>query len=124
MLLLQTWIAKMSRGNRTCRARMLRVMRVVPMDFGEQHDTRTNGPAQGIYNAADRWPTNQVSAWQAGRGSRPTRRHPREEPREDVRRVWHVGEVRVTKMLRGNCFRGIYSCPMARLRQQLIQLNV
>ena len=49
-------------------------MRVV--DFGERHDTRTNGQH---YTAADRRPTNQVSAWQAGRESRPTRRHPREE---------------------------------------------
>ena len=52
-----------------------RSVRVVPVYFGERHDTRTN--------AADRRPTNQISAWQAGRGSRPprrTRRHPREDP--------------------------------------------
>ena len=40
------------------------------MEFGERHDTRTNGQH---YTAADRWPTNQVSGWQAERGSRPTR---------------------------------------------------
>jgi len=41
-----------------------------------RHDTRTNGHH---YTAADRWPTNQISAWQAGRGSRPKRRHHRED---------------------------------------------
>jgi len=48
-------------------------------------DTQTNGQH---YTAADRRPTNQVSAWQAGRGSRrkrPTRTacygHPREKSR-------------------------------------------
>ena len=42
-------------------------MRVVLVDFGERHDTRTN---EQHYTAADCRPTNQVSAWQAGRGSR------------------------------------------------------
>ena len=46
------------------------VVRVVLVDIGERHDTRTNGQH---YTAAHRRPTNQVSAWQAGRGSRPTR---------------------------------------------------
>ena len=32
------------------------------MEFGERHDRRTNGQH---YTAADRRPTNQVSAWQA-----------------------------------------------------------
>jgi len=58
----------MSRGNRACRTHQ--VVRVVLVDFGERHDTRTNGQH---YTAADRLrPTNQVSAWKAGRGSRPT----------------------------------------------------
>ena len=57
----------MSATSRACRARV---------EFEERHDTRTNGQR---YTAADRRPTNQVSAWQAERGSRPTRRHPREE---------------------------------------------
>jgi len=50
------------------------IARVGLVEFGERHDTRT-----ALYTAADRRPTNQVSAWQAERRSRPTRRHPREE---------------------------------------------
>ena len=56
-----------------------RVMRVRPVEFGERHDTRTS---EQHCTASDRRPTNQVSAWQAERGSRPTRRHPCENPRE------------------------------------------
>ena len=56
------------------------VVRVGLVDFGERHDTRTNGQH---YTAADRRPTNQVSVWQAERRSRPTRTiccgHPRED---------------------------------------------
>jgi len=68
-------VANTSRRNRTCRTRMLatcpqQVVRVVLVDFRERHDTRTNGKH---YTEADRRPTNQVSAWQAERGSRPTR---------------------------------------------------
>jgi len=60
----------MSRGDRACRRRYshlsaLRVVRVVLVEFGERHDTRTN---RQHYTAADRRPTNQVSAWQAERG--------------------------------------------------------
>ena len=47
-----------------------KVVRVVLVDFGERHDTRTNGQH---YTAADSRPTNQVSAWRAERGSRETR---------------------------------------------------
>jgi len=64
------------------------VVRVVLVDFGERHDTRTNGKH---YIAADRRPTNQVSVWQTERGSRPTRptsSHPRGDP------VARVGRVR------------------------------
>ena len=80
----------MSQGNRACRTRMLRessrgcpqqVVRVGPMEIGERHDTRTKAQH---HTAADHQPTNQVSPWQAERGSRPTRRHPRKDPREDV----------------------------------------
>jgi len=53
----------MSATSRACR-------RVVLVEFGERHDTRTNGQH---YTAADRRPTNQVSGWQAERESRPTR---------------------------------------------------
>jgi len=67
-------------------------VRVVLVNFGERHDIRS-------YTVADRWPTNQVSAWQAGRGTRRTRQHPREDLREDVGRVWRVGED-VTRTLR------------------------
>jgi len=45
-------------------------MRVGLMEFGKRHDTRTNGQH---YTAADRRPTNQVSAWLAEKGSHPTR---------------------------------------------------
>ena len=44
------------------------VVRVGFIEFRERHDTRTNWQH---YTAADRRPTNQVSAWQAERGSRP-----------------------------------------------------
>jgi len=47
------------------------VVRVGLVKFGERHDTLTNGQH---YTAADRWPTNQVSAWQDERGSHPTHR--------------------------------------------------
>jgi len=40
------------------------VVRVGPVEFGERHDTRTNGQH---CTAADRRPTNQISAWQAER---------------------------------------------------------
>ena len=46
-----------------------RVVRVGLVGFTERHDTRPNGQH---YTAADRRPTNQVSTWQAERGSRPT----------------------------------------------------
>jgi len=52
------------------------------VEFGERHDTQTNG--QRYTAAADRRQTNQVSAWQAERGSRPTRRHLREDSREET----------------------------------------
>jgi len=35
-------------------------------NYGERHNTRTNGQH---YTAADRRPTNQVSAWQTGAAS-------------------------------------------------------
>jgi len=55
-------------------ARMAATSRGVgAMESEEQHDTWTNG--QNRCTAADRRPTNQVSAWQAERGSCPTRRH-------------------------------------------------
>jgi len=69
------------------------VVRVVLVDFEERHDTRTNWQH---YTAADRRPTNQVSAWQAGRGSRPTRTTYDGQTRDDV-----------TRMLRGKRSRGI-----------------
>jgi len=68
----------MSRGNRASDedvTRMLatclqQVVRVGLVEFIERHDTRTNGQH---YSAADRLSTDQVSAWQAELGSRPTR---------------------------------------------------
>jgi len=40
------------------------IVRVVLVEFGERHDTRTNGQH---YTAAYRRPTGQVSAWRAER---------------------------------------------------------
>ena len=68
--------------------------------------TRHTDKRAALYTAADRRPTNQVSAWQAERGSRPTRPTSSEHTREDVARVGRVDED-VTRMLRGNCFRGM-----------------
>jgi len=76
------------------------VLRVRPMEFGERYDSQTNGQH---YTAADRRPTNQVSAWQAERGSRPTRRQADILARILVRmsacRVERVGED-ITRMFR------------------------
>jgi len=76
------------------------VVHVGLVEFGERHGTRTNGQH---YPAADRRPTNQVSALQAERRSRPTRATSSQYPREDVGRVG--GDV--TRMLPGNFVRGI-----------------
>jgi len=46
------------------------LVRVGIVEFGERHDTRTDGQHR---TTADRRPTNRVSAWQAERESRPTR---------------------------------------------------
>jgi len=60
-------LERMSATSRACRAR--EIWRTTRHTEKGQH-----------YTAADRRPTNQVSAWQAGRGSRPRHaRHPREE---------------------------------------------
>ena len=48
------------------------VVRVRLVEFGERHNTRTTGHA-ALYTAADRRPTNRVSAWQAEWESRPAR---------------------------------------------------
>ena len=68
------------------------VVRVGLVDFGERH-RHTDERAALAYTAVDRWPTNQVSAWQAGRGSRRTRPtrttscgHPRRGRHEDSMR--------------------------------------
>jgi len=75
------------------------------VEFGdiERHATRTNGQH---YTAADGGPTNHVSAWQADRGSRPTCRHPRPDPREDVG-VSGVSARMSRGSSRETCFRGI-----------------
>jgi len=56
-------------------------MRVGPVELGERHNTRTNWEA--LHRS--RLPADQsgISVWQAGRGSRPTRRQSREDPREE-----------------------------------------
>ena len=50
------------------------VVRVVRVDFGERHRLTD---IRAALHPADRRPTNQVSAWQDGRGSRRTRPHAR-----------------------------------------------
>jgi len=57
----------MSSTSRACRAR------------GIWRTTRHTDERAALYTTADRRPTNQVSAWQAERESRPTRRHLRED---------------------------------------------
>jgi len=84
----------LSATSRACRAR------------GIWRTTRHTDKRAALYTAADRRPTNQVSAWQAKRGSRPTRATFSQHPREDVARVGRVRED-VTRMLRGNCSSGI-----------------
>jgi len=81
----------LSATSRACRTR------------GIWRTTRHTDKRAALYTAADRRPTNQVSAWQAGLGSRPTRplrATSSLHPREYVARVGHVGED-VTRMLRG-----------------------
>ena len=55
------------------------------MDFGERHGTRTNGQH---YTAADRPPDDQsgmrVASWTGKSPDTPTRRHPHQDPRENV----------------------------------------
>jgi len=74
------------------------VVRVGLAEVGERHDTRTNGQ-HNTYTAYSRprRPTNQVSAWQAGRGSRPTSLY------SILARMSRVS----ARLLRGNCCRGI-----------------
>jgi len=72
----------------------------VLVDFRERHDTRTNG--QHLYTAANRRPTNEVSASQAERRSRPTRA----TYRSMLARISRVSGVSAIT-LRGNCSRGI-----------------
>ena len=68
----------MSRGNRACRTgtRMLatspqQVVRVGLVEFGERHDTRTNGQRFAPQQTAGR--PIRSAAWQAERSSLPTR---------------------------------------------------
>jgi len=56
------------------------VVRVVPVEFGERHDTRTNGST--VHRS--RQPADQSGKRVAERGSRPTRRHPRDDPLEET----------------------------------------
>jgi len=52
------------------------MQQVGPVEFGEPHGQH--------YTAVDRRPTNQVSAWQAERANRLTRRHPCEDPCDET----------------------------------------
>jgi len=70
-----------STGAFSSRRRPQQVVHVGPVEFGERHDAWTNGQH---YTASDREPTNQVSAWQSERESRPTHQHPREDPRQET----------------------------------------
>ena len=96
---------------RTCRTRMLGRQRLVRNkscvsgSWNLENDT-THGQMGSTYTAADRRPTNRVSAWQAKSESRPTRATSSWHPGEDVARVGRVDED-VTGTLRVNWSRGI-----------------
>ena len=80
------------------RASPQQVVRAGLVEFGDRHDTRTNG--QHYTLEADQ---SGISAWQAERESR---RPTRATSSRVCRRVGRAGED-VTRMLRGNCSRGI-----------------
>ena len=96
--------ANMSRGNRACRAcqkgccedaadlpatsRTCRAREI-------WRTTRHTDKRAEVYTAADRRPTNQVSAWQA-------ERRVAQHPRGILMAMWRVS----TRMPRGNCCRG------------------
>jgi len=83
-------LARMSATGHACRAH----------GIWRRHNACINGQH---YTAANHHPTNQVSAWQAERGSRPTRWHPRKDPREDVGFVSeNVTRILVRKLLSWN----------------------
>jgi len=67
-----------------------------------ENDTTHGQTGSTQQTAADRWPTDQVNAWQAERGSCPTRATSSRVSEEDV-----------TRTLRGNCSRGISALPRA-----------
>ena len=48
------------------------------------HDTDTDSPDTPTFLRPTRAISCKLFMWQAERGSRPTRRHPRDDPREDV----------------------------------------
>ena len=77
------------------------VVRVGLVEFRERHDTRTSGQHYALQQTAGR-PIRLPS----GTGKSPTSATSSQHPREDVARVGRVG-VDVTRMLRGNCSRGI-----------------
>jgi len=100
-------VANMTRENRTCRTRMLRgfsrgcpqqVLLVGLVEFRERHDTRTNGQHYTPQETAGR-----PIRWARAKLNGEVARH----ARHDVERV---GED-ATRMLRGNCSRGILVYP-------------
>ena len=106
------------RGNRacrTCRTRILRgatcpqqFVRVVLVEFREQHDKRTN---RKHYTA---W---RVASWTGKSPDTPNTRDILEHLREDVARVGRVNED-VTRMLRGNCSRRIPAIRATQLKKR------
>jgi len=102
-------IGHVGRVGRGCYTTMLatcpqQVVRVVLVEFGEQHDTRTNGQ----YRC--RPPADQsgmrVASWTGKSPNTPDTRDILVASYEDGARVGHVRED-ATEMLRGNCSRGI-----------------
>ena len=67
-------------------------MRVGLVEFGERHDTRTNGQQYDRSQQTCGRPIRFTRAWQAELGSCPTRPTSLYHPREDVARVGHVSE--------------------------------
>ena len=57
------------------------------------NDTDTDILARILADTSDTRDFLKLSLWQAKRGSRPTRRHPRNDPREDVGEYLGVGVV-------------------------------
>jgi len=96
-------------ANRMLATCLQQIMHVMLVNFGERHDTWTNGQH---YTAADCHPTNQVSAWKAKQ-----RNHPRHAILTRMLRV--SGALECTRMLQRNCSHGIPALQWTRVSAPL-----